>query len=83
MDNRREKNACAELPTESGGDEANRKLNGKMKNTYDTTEIHLRQTHNLFDNCKPTATVYKCLLCIETYQSDMAHQLSSLQWKKN
>lgn len=51
------------------------------KNTYDTTEIHLRQTHNLFDNCRPTATVYKCLLCIETYQSDMAHQLGSL-WIK-
>lgn len=52
------------------------------KNTYDTTEIHLRHSHNLFDNCKPKYSVCMYCLCIETYQSDMAHQLGSLQRKK-
>lgn len=44
----------------------------KKRNTYDTIEIHLRPTYNLFDNYKPTAMVYKNLLDIETYRLDMA-----------
>lgn len=47
--------------------------------THGMTEIHPRPTYNPFDNCKPTAMVYMFLLCIETYQSDMAHQLYLLE----